>query len=108
MNCLINQLYFDYIFLSFHKVRKKFLKSLVKWSNNLKCKFHIKGGIFIESHDLKTIQIQQLDKLIMELRIILNEICINSEGVENSKERLIISECLDDLIVEYMKISIKH
>jgi hypothetical protein len=51
--------------------------------------------------------IQQLDKLIMELRIILNEVCINSEGVENSKERLIISECLDELIVEYMKISVK-
>lgn len=51
--------------------------------------------------------IQQLDKLIMELRIILNDVYINSEGVENSKERLIISECLDELIVEYMKISVK-
>jgi hypothetical protein len=43
----------------------------------------------------------------MELRIILNDICTNSEGVENSKERLIISECLDELIVEYMRISVK-
>lgn len=79
----------------------------MKWFNNLKYKLHIKGGIFIDSHDLRTIHIKQLDKLIMELRIILNEVCINSEGVENSKERLIISECLDELIVEYMKISVE-
>ena len=69
---------------------------------------HIKGGIYIESENLKIIHIQQLDNLIMELRIILNELCINSEGVENTKERLIISECLDELIVEYMKISVKE
>lgn len=79
----------------------------MKWCNNLKYKVNIKGGIYIESKNLKIIHIQQLDKLIMELRIILNEICINSEGIENSKERLIISECLDELIVEYMKISVE-
>lgn len=91
-----------------HKAKQNFHKSLAKWSKNSKYKASIKGGIFIESKNLEKIHIQQLDKLIMELRTILNEICVDFEDVDNSKERLIISECLDELIVEYMKISVKH
>lgn len=44
----------------------------------------------------------RLNELITELRYILNEMCTGTEDIEISRERLILSKCLDELIVEYM------
>ncbi|WP_169911732.1 Spo0E family sporulation regulatory protein-aspartic acid phosphatase [Clostridium oryzae] len=44
-----------------------------------------------------------LDCLIENLRDILNDICVTIDDVENDNEKLIVSRCLDELIVEYMK-----
>lgn len=57
--------------------------------------------------NLEKVRIERLVKLINELREVLNEICVSSEYIENSKERLIVSKCLDELIVEYMSNSKK-
>ncbi|WP_040213415.1 hypothetical protein [Clostridium polynesiense] len=46
------------------------------------------------------IELVQLDKYISELRNLLNEVSITSDEEE---ARLMISECLDELIVIYMK-----
>ena len=43
-----------------------------------------------------------LNSKIEELRDILNEMCISDDGVED-KEKIVISQYLDELIVEYMK-----
>ena len=45
---------------------------------------------------------EELKKHIGELRDILNEICATDEGTEGLKKRLIVSQNLDQLIVEYM------
>ena len=46
---------------------------------------------------------EELKKLIDDLRDILNEICSTVEVTENYEEKLIVSEWLDQIIVEYMK-----
>lgn len=48
------------------------------------------------------VKLERLKEQINELREILNEICISSNGTELTKEILIISQSLDELIVEYM------
>lgn len=48
------------------------------------------------------IKLERLRKQIDEIREVLNEICVSSEGIDIIKERLIISQYLDELIVEYM------
>lgn len=45
---------------------------------------------------------EELEKAIEELRDVLNEICLTAETAEELKERLIVSESLDRLIVKYM------
>lgn len=47
-------------------------------------------------------KLSNLDKYITEIRDILNEVSVTTEDYE---ARLIISQCLDELIVEYMKLS---
>jgi hypothetical protein len=47
-------------------------------------------------------KLSNLDKYISEIRDILNEVSITTEDKE---ARLIISQCLDELIVEYMKLT---
>lgn len=44
-----------------------------------------------------------LNSKIHDLRDTLNEMCISSDGTIKNKERLITSQYLDKLIVEYMK-----
>jgi two-component system, cell cycle response regulator len=51
----------------------------------------------------KYLQLNKLNKGIEELREILNEICATVDDSEKDKERLAVSKCLDELIVEYMK-----
>lgn len=51
----------------------------------------------------KYLQLKKLNKSIEELREILNEICSTTQDSEKNKERLAVSKCLDELIVEYMK-----
>lgn len=48
------------------------------------------------------IRMERLKEQIDELREILNEICASSQGADLTKEILVISQCLDELIVEYM------
>jgi len=50
----------------------------------------------------KNIDKERLEKNIEELRDILNKVCIEDESIDNMKNRLVISERLDKLIVEYM------
>ncbi|GLC31421.1 Spo0E family sporulation regulatory protein-aspartic acid phosphatase [Clostridium omnivorum] len=56
------------------------------------------GNIYIDSLD-----IESLKKSINEIREILDELCITTEEIKNSEERLAVSQYLDDLIVAYMK-----
>lgn len=58
---------------------------------------------FLGKEDSKHLELARLNKNIEELRDILNEICCTIDESENDKERLSISKCLDDLIVEYMR-----
>lgn len=58
----------------------------------------IMGNIYIDSLD-----IESLKKSINEIREILDELCITTEEINNSEERLAVSQYLDDLIVAYMK-----
>ncbi|OPJ54675.1 hypothetical protein CLORY_45220 [Clostridium oryzae] len=51
----------------------------------------------------KNMKRHNLDCLIENLRDILNDICVTIDDVENDNEKLIVSRCLDELIVEYMK-----
>jgi hypothetical protein len=51
----------------------------------------------------KQLTLDKLNKNIEELRDVLNEICCTVEENKNSEERLIVSKCLDELIVDYMK-----
>lgn len=48
------------------------------------------------------IKLERLKEQIDELREILNEICASSQNTKLTKEMLIVSQCLDELIVEYM------
>lgn len=48
------------------------------------------------------IKLERLKEQIDELREILNEICVSPQNTELTKEMLIVSQCLDELIVEYM------
>jgi len=50
----------------------------------------------------KLIDKEELEKAIEELRDVLNEICLTAETAEELKERLSVSEELDQLIVKYM------
>jgi len=45
---------------------------------------------------------EELNKHICELRDILNEMCATAKDAEELKKRLIVSERLDKLIVQYM------
>lgn len=54
-------------------------------------------------HNLKDIEISELNENINEIRDILNEISCTSDNNGSSKERLLLSEYLDKLIVKYMK-----
>lgn len=60
-------------------------------------------GIKIIKEKSKQLTLKKLSEGIEELRHILNEICCTVDESENDKERLIISKCLDELIVEYMR-----
>jgi hypothetical protein len=51
------------------------------------------------------LKLEQLDTCISELRNVLNEVCCTlgeSTDTQNADKRLAISQCLDELIVEYM------
>jgi len=49
----------------------------------------------------KNIDKEKLKKYIDELREVLNEICVTDKDTEGIKKRLIVSEHLDKIIVEY-------
>lgn len=61
---------------------------------------NIEERINIENKNLKLLRIKnQID----ELRETLNEVCCTIDEGKSNPDRLFISECLDDLIVKYMK-----
>jgi hypothetical protein len=61
-------------------------------------------GVFMD-RDIKTdIVIKKLEIDIETLRNVLNEICVNVKSEEDLKERLIVSQRLDRLIVKYINI----
>ena len=45
---------------------------------------------------------EEIEKRIDELREVLNEICVTAEDTETLKKRLIVSQHLDQIIVQYM------
>lgn len=81
----------DRSIISKEKVKKSLLSSMEAEENKLQ--LHVKD-----------IELSELKENIDEIRDILNEISCTSESNENGKERLLISEYLDKLIVKYMKI----
>ena len=52
---------------------------------------------------IKSTKLSRLDEQIDELRELLNEVCCTLDEDKDYADRLIISQCLDELIVEYMK-----
>lgn len=52
---------------------------------------------------IQNISIGKLQNCINELRDVLNELCVSFEKTEFNNERLMVSQYLDELIVEYMK-----
>lgn len=80
----------DKSIISKEKVKKGLLSSREAEENKLQ--LHVKD-----------IELSELEENIDEIRDILNEISCTSESNENDKERLLISEYLDKLIVKYMK-----
>ena len=57
----------------------------------------------IANSNNKNMKLSKLNKQISDMREILNEACCTLDAGEINPDRLIISECLDELIVEYMK-----
>lgn len=57
--------------------------------------------IIIDS--MKLDKLDELDKYIDDLRDVLNEICVTIDETDGANEKLIVSQFLDELIVEYMK-----
>jgi len=56
-----------------------------------------------ENVEQKTIKLAKLNRQINEVREILNEVCCTLDTTKAVDDRLIISQYLDKLIVEYMK-----
>ncbi len=50
----------------------------------------------------RSVEKDKLEKNIDELRAVLNKICISAKSTKELEERLVVSERLDKLIVEYM------
>lgn len=50
-----------------------------------------------------SMKLERLKKCIDELREVLNEMCMTLDEKVNNEERLIVSQYLDELIVQYMK-----
>lgn len=46
-----------------------------------------------------------VNDLIIQIRNILNELCLDSDEMQNTNEKLILSRCLDELIVESVRLS---
>lgn len=49
------------------------------------------------------LQLEILNGHICKVREILNEICLELDELDNENTKIFVSECLDKLIVEYMK-----
>lgn len=56
----------------------------------------------MEENNIKGVKLAILNKRINEIRETLNEICSTLDESDTSKERLLVSQYLDELIVEYM------
>ncbi|MCM0651068.1 diguanylate cyclase [Clostridium swellfunianum] len=67
---------------------------------NIQQPINIEEKISIENKNLRLLRIKnQID----ELRETLNEVCCTIDEGKSNPDRLFISECLDELIVKYMK-----
>ena len=85
------------------KVDKNLHKAIISGSNKTvsnQAELYISN---ISNQPRNNMKLDKLDRQINELREVLNEICATFEDDEVSSKRLLISQCLDELIVEYMK-----
>ncbi|WP_171903838.1 Spo0E family sporulation regulatory protein-aspartic acid phosphatase [Cellulosilyticum sp. I15G10I2] len=57
----------------------------------------------MDKKDMGYTKLERLNKCIDDLREILNEVCLMADDIKKHEEKLFISRCLDELIVEYMK-----
>ena len=56
----------------------------------------------MEKVRINNLSIEELKKSINELRDVLNEICTTVDEIEGDNKKIIMSQHLDELIVEYM------
>lgn len=56
----------------------------------------------MEKEGILDFGLERLKEQINELREALNEVCAASDGAEAAGEILVLSQCLDELIVQYM------
>ena len=85
------------------KVDKNLYEAKAKGRNRTIINQENLNEVGITNSNDKNIKLSKLNKQINEIREILNEACCTLQAGEINPDRLIISECLDELIVEYMK-----
>lgn len=56
----------------------------------------------MDKEGVMNVKLERLKVQIDELRQILNEVCAESDGVDSAREVLLLSQSLDELIVQYM------
>lgn len=85
------------------KVEKNLCKAKASGRNRTIINQDNINGVKTENIKQKAIKLSGLNKHINEIREILNEVCCTVDAGETVEGRLIVSEYLDELIVEYMK-----
>ncbi|MDT8719714.1 GGDEF domain-containing protein [Clostridium sp. 19966] len=85
------------------KVDSNLSKAMSSGSDRIIINEKVDCNIDIEENNNKNIKLARLDKQIGELREVLNEICCTLDENDSKGKQLIISQWLDELIVEYMK-----
>lgn len=85
------------------KVNKNLYKAKASGRNRTIISLENENEVGGANINRKSIKLSKLNDQINEVRELLNEACCTLDGSSNDSERLIISQQLDELIVEYMK-----
>ncbi|MDP4088394.1 MAG: diguanylate cyclase [Bacillota bacterium] len=85
------------------KVRRNLQKAVISGGNRTISNLRKVYGVSLSKNSENNIKLMMLDKQINELREVLNEVCFTLEDDESKPKRLVISQRMDELIVEYMK-----